>query len=762
MDLSKLLSLIEEMPAYRRLVDELEKKGDTSRAAVLDAAKPYLIAALHQRLTVPMLIVTSQPESSRKLYEQLLAWCPSIDIKLFPEPESLPYEFVATDTSSEMERLQALAALANIGGDDNASTKGSPVIIASAAAFMQKVTPFSEFTSAAHTIKQDMEVEPFQLLGRLQAMGYVAEDMVELPGTVSHRGGIIDIYPSTGARPVRLEFWGNTIDNIRFFDPVSQRSVKEVSSITIAPATELLTPFINDNRAEVEATLNSLDLTGLDSEMKELFESFKEGLLNKERPENVQFCTPLFQSDSLLNYLSFPEGLLILDELRNIKLAVEDFEAKADNQRAEKIIRKELPPNFPLPHFIWDELDSVIKNKRSLSLTSFGVTDTEKWHELNFTPAHSYAGQLPVFVKKAGEALGQGERLILVSHQASRLAELLDQAEIIATPLTEIKEVPPPGSLTLLQGLLAEGWVMNGGQACLLTDAEIFGFMKQRRLLKKRPVPHHKLFIDMKPGEYVVHIEHGIARFAGVAKMNAGNGEGEKEYLVLEYAAGDRLYLPADQIDRASRYVGARGQTPVLIRLGSQEWSRTKKRVKDSVADIAEELIDLYAAREVVPGFRFSEDTVWQQEVEASFPYVETPDQLEVQRQVKEDMENTKPMDRLVCGDVGYGKTEVAIRAAFKAVMDNKQVAVLVPTTVLAEQHLSAFKDRLSAFPVRIEALSRFRTHREQQEVVKGLADGSVDICIGTHRIIQKDIKFKDLGLLIIDEEQRFGVAHKE
>ncbi len=758
-DLSKLLGLIDEMPAYRRVVDELEGKGGSSRAAVLDAAKPFLIASLHQRLAVPMLIVTSQPESSRKLYEQLSAWRPSLDIKLFPEPESLPYEFVASDTSSEIERLQALAALANIDIADNGA-KSLPVIIASAAAFMQKVTPFSEFTSSSYILKQDMEVEPFQMLGRLQSMGYKTEDMVELPGTVSHRGGIIDIFPSTGAQPVRLEFWGNTIDSIRLFDPASQRSVKEVSSITIAPATELLTPFISDNRKEVEAALNSLDLTGLDSDMMEQLRQGLSMLAHKEMPENAQFYTPLFHSDSLLDYLP-KNGLLILDEPQNIKLAVADFEAKADEQRAEKIIRKELPSNFPIPYFVLDELDSVIKQKRSLLLTSFGALADEPWHELHFTPAQSYAGQLPMFVKKAQEVLGREPRLIVVSHQASRLSELLDQAEIIAPALTELKEVPLPGSLTLLQGLLAEGWVMNG-DTLLLTDAEIFGFMKQRRMLKKRPVPHHKIFIDMKPGEYVVHIEHGIARFAGMAKMNAGNGEGEKEYLVLEYAAGDRLYLPADQIDRASRYVGAGGQTPVLSRLGSQEWSRTKKRVKDSVADIAGELIDLYAAREIIPGYKFSEDTVWQQEVEASFPYVETPDQLEVQRQVKEDMENTKPMDRLVCGDVGYGKTEVAIRAAFKAVMDSKQVAVLVPTTVLAEQHLSAFKERMSAFPVRIEVLSRFRTHREQQEVVKGLADGSVDICIGTHRIIQKDIKFKDLGLLIIDEEQRFGVAHKE
>ncbi|GAI99748.1 unnamed protein product, partial [marine sediment metagenome] len=264
------------------------------------------------------------------------------------------------------------------------------------------------------------------------------------------------------------------------------------------------------------------------------------------------------------------------------------------------------------------------------------------------------------------------------------------------------------------------------------------------------------LFIDITPGDYVVHIEHGIAKFTGVTTMSTDNTE--KEYLVLQYAGGDKLYVPTDQIDRVNRYIGGGDQRPVLSRLGTQEWTRTKQRAKESVESIAQELLALYAAREVVPGFVFSHDTVWQQELEASFPYVETPDQIEILKQVKEDMMKTKPMDRLVCGDVGYGKTEVAIRAAFKAVMDGKQVAMLVPTTVLAQQHFSTFSQRLDAFPIRIEGLSRFRTPKEQQTILDGLANGSVDICIGTHRLLQKDIAFKDLGLLIIDEEQRFGV----
>ncbi len=749
--LTQLWHLIEEMPAYCQLIAELRQQNGTSRVAVLDAAKPYLIAALCQSLNLPMLIITAQPENGRKLYEQLLAWCDSSQVKLFPELDTRYYDRIASDNSTEMERLQALSALAHVDRDQNA-----PLIVTSAPALMQKTAPYGDFTAAGHTIRLEMEVAPFHLLSQWQAMGYQLENIVEVPGTISHRGGIIDIYPATSELPARLEFWGNTIDSIRLFDPATQRSLRAITSIAVGPAAELLTPRLS-NKAELESVLN-IDLTGCNTEASRQFREELAMLLNKQRPADMQFYAPLFNRDSILSYLP-PDALLILDEPGNIRHSMEDLAAQADELRAEKLARGELPRSFPKPHFTWEELEPAMKGRQCLMLTAWGIVDSEPPRRLDFTPAPSYAGQLPVFIKKAKQLLGRKHRLIIVSHQASRLSELLDEADIIAPPLTEIRQTPPPGSLTLVQGLLAEGWVMNS-QTHLFTDTEIFGFIKQQRLTKKQPVPRHKLFIDITPGSYVVHIEHGIARFAGVITMSTDNTE--KEYLVLQYAAGDKLYVPTDQIDRVNRYIGAGGHPPVLSRLGTQEWRRIKQRVKQSVADIAQELLALYAAREVVPGFAFSPDTVWQQELEASFPYVETPDQMEVQQQVKEDMAKARPMDRLVCGDVGYGKTEVAIRAAFKAVMDGKQVAVLVPTTVLAQQHLATFSQRMGAFPLRIEVLSRFQTPKEQQAVLDGLASGGVDICIGTHRLLQKDVVFKDLGLLIIDEEQRFGVAHKE
>jgi transcription-repair coupling factor (superfamily II helicase) len=310
-----------------------------------------------------------------------------------------------------------------------------------------------------------------------------------------------------------------------------------------------------------------------------------------------------------------------------------------------------------------------------------------------------------------------------------------------------------------LHGSLAEGWLVDKALT-LLTDTELFGITRKPLLVKRRPVRRGGLISVPSPGSYVVHVDHGVARFAGVTRRSFGDGEGE--FLVLEYSGGDRLFVPVGQIDRVTPYIGSGEGPPALSRLGSQEWARTKERIKASVAKTAQDLLSLYAARRIAPGFAFSADTPWQQELEASFAYVETPDQARAVSEVKGDMEAPHPMDRLICGDVGYGKTEVALRAAFKTVMNGKQVAMLVPTTILAQQHYNTFKERLEPFPVRVEVLSRFRSDREQDEVIRGLADGSIDICIGTHRLLQKDVVFKDLGLVIVDEEQRFGVLHKE
>ncbi|MDD5126621.1 MAG: transcription-repair coupling factor [Dehalococcoidales bacterium] len=747
-NLTGFLELIGGMSAYKQLLNELKKESGASTAVVPEAAKPYLIAALWRNLQLPVVVVTTRPEDARKLQEQLAVWSADAFVKVFPEPDVLPYERIASDVATELERVKVLASLRNCTAEGAA-----PIVIISAPSLISRVLAADDFASACHTIETGMMIEPFPLLRKWEQMGYRMESIVEVPGAISHRGGIVDIYPPTSDLPARLEFFGNTIDRIRLFDPVTQRSLRDVTSLLVVPAAERLIPSQKD-ADWLKANVNNLDFSNCTAETRAQFEREIIALLACEERRNEQFYTPLFNHDNILSYLP-ADALVIVDEPLQIEQSIGELDAEAAQLRDDEIAGGELPRNFPRPYFTWADLMPQIESRWRLILNNWGT----EGHSLAFTSAPSFAGQLPPFISRAKRLKEQGNRLLIVSHQANRLSELFGEAGIITAPANEIEKLPAKNSITLFQGSLADGWVMNG-DTYLFTDAEIFGFVKQRRLTRRRPVARHKLFVDIAPGDYVVHVEHGIGKFTGVVTMSTSGGG--KEYLVLQYAAGDRLYVPTDQIDRVNRYIGAGNKPPTLSRLGTQEWTTIKQKAKEAAVELARELLELYASREVVPGYAFARDTVWQQELEASFPYVETPDQMEVQREVKEDMEKTRPMDRLVCGDVGYGKTEVAVRAAFKAVMGGKQVAVLVPTTVLAEQHYVTFKQRMEAFPLRVEALSRFKSPREQDAVIAGLAGGKIDICIGTHRLLQKDIIFKDLGLLIIDEEQRFGVAHKE
>ncbi len=770
MGLTELLKLTNEMPAYGRLVGQLRKPEGSTNAVVLDAARPFLLAALYRSLNLPMMVVTAQPEHCKWLFEQLSMW--GAPVRLFPEPDGLPYERITPDASTEIERLQVLSALVSFGqGKNNLEERGlhppqtplaqrpqqgAPLILASAPALMQKTAPRARFAAVCHSVWAGMEIEPLRLLERWEAMGYRLEGAVEVPGTMSHRGGIIDVFPPASELPSRLEFFGNTVESIRLFDPATQRSHKEVLSVAVCPATELLSLF-SGNRQEIEPAVGSIDLSGLNEEFSQRFRQETDMLLDKQRLPAMQFYAPLFNRDSLLDYLP-QDAVIVLDDPSGIEQEVQHLHEEAEELRREELEGGELPADFPRPYFTWDELEPGIEGRRQLFLGAWGADDSEQAH-MGFTSAPNYVSRLPAFMAKVRQLLDSKLRVIITSYQASRLSELLQEEDVIAAPVTEIKELPPRGLLTLVQGSLAEGWVA-GNETYIFTDAEILGFTKQRRLPKKHPVANRGALVDIKPGDYVVHVEHGIGKLASFISMSH---EGDRrEYLVLQYAAGDKLYVPTDQVDRVSRYIVAGDEPPALSRLGTQECNKTRQKAKEAAEEIAQELLALYATREVVSGFAFSKDTVWQQEFEASFPYVETPDQMQAQQDVKADMEKPKPMDRLICGDVGYGKTEVAVRAAFKAVMDGKQVAVLVPTTVLAQQHLTTFSERMEAFPVKVEVLSRFRTHREQKVVLEGLADGSVDICIGTHRLLQKDVAFKNLGLVIIDEEQRFGVSHKE
>lgn len=747
MNLSGLLPLIEDMPSYRNLIKGLQEERGVRRVVILNSARPYLMACLYHQLGLPMLVITARSEKARQLHEEIPLWLGSdAPIRLFPEPDALPYERLSSDSYTVQQRLRALSELS--AGDK------PRLVIASAYAVVRRTVPADSFASSCHILRKGSKVDLERMLGEWMELGYEMENTVDLPGTMSRRGGIIDIYPPNSDLPARLELFGDEVESIRLFDPATQRSTELVPQVAIIPAREMVLPF-----TEAGNILGRLDLSTLNGEAREKVEEEMARLASAQWFDGLDFYASLVNDGAFLDY--FPEQtLVVLDQPGLIETAVTELDSQAIELSRAQSERGELPGNFPVPYFTWAEMASRLDRfDQRLVLEQWG--DGSQSYLMSFGSAPSYSGHVPAFLEETKDMIKHKRRIVIVSQQATRLSELLEEHDVIASPVTDIVHLPPSGSMTLVQGSLGGGWTMDGvGGDTIFSDVEIFGFAKKRRTVPKHPVRRDIFLPELLTGDYVVHIDHGIARFSGLTKISLDNGE--REYLVLEYAAGDKLYVPSEQVDRVSRYIGPGGYTPSLSRLGTQEWNRAKQRVREAASDLAKELLSLYSTREVLSGFAFSSDTVWQQELEASFAYVETADQLKALHEVKWDMERARPMDRLVSGDVGYGKTEVALRAAFKAIMDGTQVAVLVPTTVLAQQHLTTFSERLGAFPVRVDLLSRFRSPKEQQEVLQGLANGSVDICIGTHRLLQKDVFFKNLGLVIIDEEQRFGVAHKE
>ncbi len=769
MNLSGLLPLLHQAPAYRQLVEIIEaelldRTADVRPAhplGVITAAQPYLLAALYRHFQRPVLLLTARAERVNHWIDQLRIWTGSESILSFPEPDGLPYERVPWARETVSDRLTSLTAFLTWKGAIDGHEP--PFVVASARALMHKTVPVREFRLGLREYEQGQEIDLQRTLNLWVAHGYRPEPLVEEPGAFSRRGGLVDVFPPNLPQPVRLDLFGDEIDTIRAFDATTQRSREHMDRFVLAPATEAL-PRLAPFAAQRAAALDlSLCHPAARMEVQHDLQALEEGLFFR----GIEFYLPFFFSHpaTILDYLP-TEGLCVVDDWDALMAAVIDVEHQAQSLEQDLIKAGELPANFSSlakPYFSWEELRETLLRRHPLILGG-----EPKSRELGagsiaqvFTYGESYGGQLKRVLEGCQEMRRAGQRVVLVSRQAQRISELLADRGITATPVEEVREPPPPRSLTLVQGTLAEGWTLVH-ECSLLTDAEVFGWTRPapRRVRRPRPVAPETFFADVQPGSYVVHVEHGIGIFRGLEKMSYGGVE--REYLLVEYAAGDKLYVPVYQADRLSRYVGVSERPPHINRLGTAEWEQIKARARKAVEEIADELLALYAAREVVPGHAFSPDTQWQDELEASFPYMETEAQLRALEEIKADMEQPRPMDRLVCGDVGYGKTEVAIRAAFKAVMDGKQVAVLVPTTVLAQQHYQTFTERLKPFPVTVEMLSRFLSRKKQEQVVKRLAQGSVDIVIGTHRLLSDDVKFKDLGLLIIDEEQRFGVVHKE
>jgi transcription-repair coupling factor (superfamily II helicase) len=800
-DLSALLIELGATPPLTEAYARLDAGARVTLGAI-DGSKAVVAALLWRHARAPLLLLVPRESDAEAMVEQVRVWAPE-DTVLFPSRGALPYAREAARPEIVGERLAILSRLAR-------STSGGrpPLVVASVAALAEHTLAPADLGRGPGLIEVGARLPIEVLARRLVEAGYEIGALVEAPGEAARRGGLLDVFPPDRSMPVRIEWFGDAVESIRAFDPETQRRIEgsppgraatteRLERINIGPASEWFSE--QTQRVLLGDRLNGVRGGAVEEEVR--------ALRRGELPAAARYG-PLAVSGTLLDHL--PRGaVLLLDEREAVDAAAREHDEHAGERRAELAERGELTDAAPLPHASRDELEVAFDRHRPRADFARWATGRElDAFRLPFTSHDAYAGRLPAAAADAVRGVMRGDRIVVVSQQAQRYREVLDEQGVAAPEVTEVLspargrgisvrpaagafdglrpfDTPAPraaqdgrgnrqtsaeggdrGSVTLVQGSLAEGWQVPSAQGliALVTDRELFGFVKRRRVLRgegrRQGSQRSRFLAEVAPGDFVVHADHGVARFSGIVRRPVADGE--RDYLELRYAGDDRLYVPVEQVDRVTRYMAPSDHIPRLTRLGTQEWSNARARVRAAVQIVAADLLRLYAARQLLHGHAFKPDTAWQQELEAAFPFEETEDQLQAIAEVKADMESPRPMDRLICGDVGFGKTEVALRAAFKAVMEGMQVAVLVPTTVLAQQHEHTFRERLAAFPARVEVLSRFRSDAEAREVIAGLQSGEVDIVIGTHRLLQPGIAFSNLGLVIIDEEQRFGVAHKE
>ena len=719
-----MLDSIKKQAVYQHCLDAIKVGNQPSSLGLLRSARLPILSALCTDLNVPVLLLTDRADRAALMYDELSFWLPDVPRVYFPEPTPMFYEKAAWGSLTRRDRLLALSTLTQYFKPGSQKPDHPCVVVAPLRAVMNRTIPRRDFILASKTLHLGDSINLETLQREWVRLGYENVGVVVDHGQFSRRGGILDIWTPSETFPVRVEFFGNEIDTLRNFDPATQRTVRGLEQIQVTPARE----FIPDELPGEGNTGETID----------------------------EFFIPVFHPNTatILDYLP-PNSLVLVDSLSNLQSFGEEIEEQALKNRAEGIREGIIPEDFPTPYISWSEVVETVTTRRWMEMVRPYGDESDSLGS-RFSPGMRFAGQIKNFVTYLENCCASGDETVIVSRQFQRLKEIWQERE---------QECGDGNQPRFIEATLGEGWdfaLDNGKTLHCITDGEIFGWERPapRARVKVKHTSPESDFADLKIGDWVVHVDYGIGKFSGLVRRYLDGAD--REFLLVEYDGGDQIYVPIHQADRLNRYIGSGGEPPQPSRLGSSEWSQTKQEVREAVIQVAQDLLELYAKRQTAVGHAFQPDTPWQQDLEASFPYVETDDQCKAIRDVKQDMENAKPMDRLLCGDVGYGKTEVALRAAFKAVMDGKQVAVLVPTTVLAQQHYETFRQRLMPYPVTVEMLSRFRTPREQDEIVLKIMLGEVDIVIGTHRLLTGDVTFKDLGLVIIDEEQRFGVTHKE
>jgi len=692
----------------------------------------------------PLVVVAPTNVEAEKLFNDLKMFLGFEKVDFFPSWETLPFERISPGVETMGKRLRVLHRLVTC-------EETLEVIVTSARALVQKLS--IQGKAFPISLKTGDLIDQGELLEKLFTFGYKREYQVEHRGEVAVRGSIIDIWPSTTDSPVRVDLWGDEIERLCEFGVANQRTKHYVDGVEIFPCRELV---LNSEMLEIAASM---------AERQNWGSAEWERLANGELFDGMESFMPwLLKEDTVLADILPKDGLLLLIDRKRLDSRVKDLLEK-EKKLAESLAKTWSFEGTELPELhvsfeismksckapIWF-IDSTrnVTNTAEVKATTWESTKTGETFHIDVSGK----------INRISELLNKNYFIVVTADgegSANRLEEIFQKEGLPVSVKKENHRNEFTG-IHIVVGSLERGFILENSNFALITENEVTGRRRTHKHVRERRKQTVRIFEDFSIGDYVVHKHHGIARFAGLVNQKLGGSE--KDYLLLEYKGSDRLYLPTDQIELIRPY--SAGEVPTLSRMGGIEWERTKSRVKSAISEIASDLVELYKKRINSEGRAFAKDSPWQSELEQSFPFQETPDQLRAIEEVKVDMERPFPMDRVICGDVGFGKTEVALRAAFKAVQDGCQVAILVPTTLLAQQHGETFKERLVPYPIRVEVLSRFLTQSQARKVLSGLEDGSVDIVIGTHRLLSQDVSFKDLGLLIVDEEQRFGVSHKE
>ena len=725
-----LMQPLEAVAGYEDLKKQIRKNtGIIEVSGCLDAQKAHLAAGLSEGCGTVLMIAENELKA-RELMEDCRLY--GRQILYYPRRDLIFYQADVSGNLLTRQRMQVYKTLLEQenSGPDGMSGQSAPVtVVTSAGGCMEYLLPVRVLRKQFLRISSGGTIDLQELTERLSAIGYERCGEVEASGQFAVRGSIIDIFSLTEEYPYRIELWGDDVDSIRVFDPESQRSVETVEEIMICPASE--EPGRPDDPEEEGA----------------YFRQF---------------------TDSFLDYL--PAGTRIfLDEpariLESAKAAAAEYREAMRHRLEQEKILPGAADRMLTPEQLLYELNR--RNCTALSLMQIRKTDFEVTGEYAVTvrAAGSYNNQFPMLVDDLKKWKKRGYRSILVSASRTRgmrLAANLTDEGIPAFYSEDADRVLDAGEIMVIHGSMRRGFEYPLQKFVLITETDIFGTTRRKKHVRKNENAGDRIrsFQELSVGDYVVHESHGLGIYRGIEKVEVDHTL--RDFIKIEYEGGSNLYVIATSLDALQKYSGSEGRKPKINRLGGREWQKTRTRVHGAVQNIARELVALYAARQGETGYKYGPDTIWQREFEEMFPFEETEDQLAAIEDTKKDMESGKIMDRLICGDVGYGKTEIAIRAAFKAVQENRQVVLLCPTTILAQQHYNTFRERMSQFPVRVDMLSRFRTPAQQKKTIEDTRRGQVDILIGTHRVLSKDIVFKELGLLIIDEEQRFGVTHKE